>query len=207
VRELRAVAAAVIVLARHGQSTTNATGLVVGRADPPLSELGQRQARALAGLLGDVATTWSSPLRRARETADLAAPGVAVEVRESFIEIDYGALEGRPLAEISASEWRDFETDQMARRGSGESLRSVDERVHAELDGLMGDPDSLLHEADRHLLIVTHFSPINSAVAWALGVAGPVTGRTRLDNGSLTTIGVRRGHPALVRFNVVPGLT
>jgi broad specificity phosphatase PhoE len=197
----------VIVLARHGQSTTNAAGLVVGRADPPLSELGKSQARALAGLLGDVATAWSSPLQRARETAALAAPGVAVEVRESFIEVDYGLLEGRPLAEVSASEWRDFETDQMSRRGGGESLRSVDERVHAELDRLMGDPGSLLHQAHRHLLIVTHFSPINSAVAWALGVAGPVTGRTRLDNGSLTTIGVRRGHPALVRFNVVPPIT
>ncbi len=196
-----------IVLARHGESVTNAAGLLVGRSDPPLTAHGERQARALADLLEGVAAAWTSPLERARATAALAAPHVEAEVRESFIEVDYGELEGQPLHTLRAEQWRDFETDHTTRLGGGESLASVDERVHAELDALLADPGSLLNSNDRHLLIVSHVSPIKSAVAWALGVGGAVAWRTRLFNGSATTIGTRHGTPALVHFNVVPRLT
>ena len=58
-----------IVLIRHGQTTTNAKGLLVGRSNPELTELGERQARALRPLLGGVQEVWTSPLERARATA------------------------------------------------------------------------------------------------------------------------------------------
>ena len=58
-----------ILLIRHGQTTTNAQNLLVGRSDPPLTELGQRQARALRPLLDGVEEVWTSPLQRARSTA------------------------------------------------------------------------------------------------------------------------------------------
>lgn len=196
-----------IVLARHGQSTSNAEGRLVGRTDAPLTELGVRQARALAPLVGEVAAVWTSPLERARRTAALIAPDALAEVRDSLVEVDYGELEGRPLSAVSARDWLDFASDHGSRLGGGESLASVDARVHAELDALLADESSLLHEPDRNLLIVSHVSPIKSAVVWALGVPGSVAWRTRLDNGSLTTIGVRRGAPTLISFNVVPRLT
>jgi broad specificity phosphatase PhoE len=43
-------------------------------------------------------------------------------------------------------------------------------------------------------------------MVWALGVPGSVAWRTRLDNGSITTISIRRSTPALVHFNMVPAL-
>lgn len=195
-----------IILIRHGQTTTNAQGLLVGRSDPSLTELGERQAIALRPLLGDVVEVWASPLRRARSTAQLAVPDVAFVIRESFIEVDYGDLDGQPLSKVSGAQWEAFETDHSVAIGNGESLASVDARVHAELDALLADRESLLHSPDRHLAIVSHVSPIKSAMAWALGVPGSVAWRSRLDNGSITTIASRRRSPTLIHFNMVPRL-
>jgi probable phosphoglycerate mutase len=194
----------VIYLIRHGQSTTNELGLLVGRSDPRLTELGQRQARALTPWLGNVDDVWVSPLVRARETAELALPEYAQTVRESFIEVDYGELDGTSLAEITTEHWRSFEFEHEHAFGGGESLADVDKRVHAELDGLLDDDSSLLHSSSRHLAIVSHVSPIKSAVTWALGVPGSTSWRMRLENGSMTVIGVRARGPQLIRYNVVP---
>ena len=118
-----------IALVRHGQSTTNAAGLLVGRSDPHLTELGERQARALAPWLKDVKEVWVSPLARARETAALAMPGRPLIVKDSFIELDYGTLEGQPAAAMAGGGWRDLEVSHDAPFGDGESLAAVDERV------------------------------------------------------------------------------
>lgn len=193
-----------IILIRHGQTTTNEKGLLVGRSDPGLTDFGERQSRALVPLLVGVREVWTSPLARARATAALALPGVEATVKESFIEVDYGYLDGQPLNVVSGDQWRTFETDHASALGDGESLASVDARVHAQLDALLADRTSLLHDPEHHLAIVSHVSPIKSALVWALGVPGSVAWRTRLDNGSITTITVRRNTPALVHFNLVP---
>jgi len=203
---VRSIAPAVIILIRHGQSVTNARSLLVGRSDPELSELGRRQARALAAHLDNVGELWVSPLRRARATAALAVENVEPVVKTSFVEVDYGILEGEPLSALSPTQWQYFERDHELAFGGGESLAAVDRRVCGELDSLLRDESSFLHSFTTHLVIVSHVSPIKSAVAWALGVGGTVAWRLRVDNGSLTTIGVRRGVPSLVRFNVVPAL-
>ncbi len=176
----------------------------MGRSDPSLTELGVRQAEALRPFVSEAKQVWTSPLSRARETANLAVPHVVPVVKESFIEVDYGELEGEPISVVSPEQWRQFESDHDVALGHGESLASVDARVHGELDELLADSESLLHQAHDHLVIVSHVSPIKSAMVWALGVSGAVAWRTRLDNGSLTMIGTRRSAPMLVKFNVVP---
>jgi probable phosphoglycerate mutase len=197
----------VIILIRHGQTTTNEKGLLVGRSDSELTELGERQALALRPLLGGVREVWASSLRRSRVTAALAVPHLEATVNDAFIEVDYGTLEGQPLSVVSAEQWRAFEGDHYkALGGDGESLASVDQRVHAVLDALLADRSSLLHSHQHHLAVVSHVSPIKSAMVWALGVPGSVAWRTRLDNGSITTISIRRSTPALVHFNMVPAL-
>jgi probable phosphoglycerate mutase len=197
----------VIILIRHGQTTTNEKGLLVGRSDSELTELGERQALALRPLLGGVREVWASSLRRSRVTAALAVPHLEATVNDAFIEVDYGTLDGQPLSVVSAEQWRAFEGDHYkALGGDGESLASVDQRVHAVLDALLADRSSLLHSHQHHLAVVSHVSPIKSAMVWALGVPGSVAWRTRLDNGSITTISIRRSTPALVHFNMVPAL-
>jgi probable phosphoglycerate mutase len=197
----------VIILIRHGQTTTNEKGLLVGRSDPELTKLGERQALALRPLLGGVREVWASSLQRARVTAQLAVPHIEASVNDSFIEVDYGSLDGQPLSVVSAEQWRVFESDHHKALGEdGESLASVDQRVHSVLDALLADRSSLLHSHELHLAIVSHVSPIKSAMVWALGVPGSVAWRTRLDNGSITTISIRQSTPALVHFNMVPAL-
>ena len=195
-----------IILIRHGQTTTNARQLLVGRSDPSLTELGERQARALRSMLDNVTAVWTSPLARARATASLALPHLDAHVKESFIEVDYGTLDGQPLSAVSSEQWRVFEHDHTVAFGGGESLASVDQRVHAELDALLADTSSLLHRKDEHLAIVSHVSPIKSAMVWALGVPGSVAWRMQLSNGSITTITTRSSTPALLHYNVVPPL-
>ena len=195
----------VILLIRHGQTTTNAQGLLVGRSDPPLTARGRQQALDLRPWLAGVEEVWSSPLHRARETAALAMPDLPARECAAVIEVDYGVLDGSPLSVVSAEEWRQFEADHEIAIGGGESLAAVDRRVHALLDELLGERASLLHQPERHLAIVSHVSPIKSAAIWALGAPGGTVWRTRLDNGSLTVIGTRGAVPSLVRFNAVPG--
>jgi broad specificity phosphatase PhoE len=203
---MRAPAGAVIILIRHGQSTANAQGLLVGRSDPELTERGAQQALALHAYLEGVQEVWTSPLRRARATAALAFPGIEASLNAAFIEVDYGSLDGHPIAQVTSEQWRDFESDHTMALGNGESLSAVDQRVHGQLDALLADRASLLYQADRHLAIVSHVSPIKSAVAWALGVPGSIAWRMRLENGSLTMVGSRGHTPQLIRFNVVPAL-
>jgi probable phosphoglycerate mutase len=195
---------AVLILIRHGQTTSNAQGLLVGRSDPDLTERGREQALALRHYLRDIEHVVSSPLSRALETAELAVPHITPIVDEAFIEVDYGTLEGHALTEVPLEQWRSFEEDHTLALGGGESLAALDERVHLRLNQWMADPDNLLHHPSQHIVVASHVSPIKSALAWALGVSGGVAWRSRLDNGSVTTITSRRGAPLLVTFNVVP---
>ncbi len=193
-----------IFLIRHGQSTTNQLGLLVGRSNPPLTEYGRDQARRLVPHLLDVREVWCSPLDRAYETARLAVPGIEPVVKDSFIEVDYGSLDGTSLASITDEQWHDFEGHHERPLLDGESLVEVDARVYAELDALMEDPTSLLHAEDEHLAIVSHVSPIKSATTWALGVHGSAAWRLRIDNGSMTVLAVRHATPTAIRVNVLP---
>jgi broad specificity phosphatase PhoE len=196
----------VIIFIRHGQTTSNAARLLVGVSDPALTKLGERQARALRPFLLNVKEVWTSPLVRARATAELAVPNLPALVKPTFIEVDYGSLDGQPLNRVTEEQWRAFEHDHNTAFGDGESLASVDQRVHAELDELLTDQTSLLHDATSHLAIVSHMSPIKSAMTWALGVSGSVAWRMNLSNGSMTTVGSRMWTPSLMNYNVVPPL-
>lgn len=92
-------------LARHGETGDNAAGRILGRRDPPLSATGAAQAEALAERLSGtgVAAIWTSPLRRARDTAELvgAALGLEPQVLEELVESDRGDWEGRLVADLA----------------------------------------------------------------------------------------------------------
>jgi probable phosphoglycerate mutase len=92
-----------LFLVRHGESTWNADGRWQGQADPPLTDLGERQARsaALAVAALDPAFVVASDLERARRTADLLAPsGVAVELDPAFRERHAGEWTGLTREQI-----------------------------------------------------------------------------------------------------------
>jgi len=83
-----------LFLIRHGRSVWNATGRIQGCADPPLDVVGREQARRLAERLrqGTLVALYTSPLQRARETADIIGQALGVEVvpDERLKEYDVG---------------------------------------------------------------------------------------------------------------------
>lgn len=184
-----------IVFARHGQTAPNRDGLVLGRADPELTEEGHRQAALLgAALSGErVTAIVTSPLVRARQTADVvaAACGVPVTVDDRLVEIDWGAWEGRPAGSLAVVDVDRSKDDGTA--PEGESLDSLSRRVES----------FCVESLDREGLVVavSHVSPIKAAAAWALGVDGTVAWRMFLGLASITRVGRARTLPVLLSFN------
>ena len=185
-----------IVFARHGQTAPNRDGLVLGRADPELTDEGHRQAVLLgAALAGEpVAAIRSSPLVRARQTAEAIASacGVPVTVDDRLLEIDWGAWEGRPATHVGVADLDRLKADD-GTAPEGESLESLSRRVESFCVETM--------EEDGLVVAVSHVSPIKAATAWALGVDGAVAWRMFLGLASITRVGRGRTSPILLSFN------
>jgi broad specificity phosphatase PhoE len=190
----------VIYIVRHGRTEHNASGLLLGRLDPPLDELGRSQAEALAASLPRVDRLICSPLARTRETA--AAFGMDPIVDERWIELDYGEYDGRPLGEIRSETWQQWRSDLDFAPPGGESLRQLGVRVRSALDGLIADGSA----ADRTTVIVTHVSPIKAAVCWALGVDDLTAWRLWVAPASITRIGTTPRGGVLHSFNEITHL-
>lgn len=185
-----------IVFARHGQTVANRDGLIQGRIDAPLTELGVEQARLLAEALSSVepALLVTSPLLRAAQTAAEIGRrcGVDVKTDDRLLELDYGDWDGRRLADIDPHDWVAWRDDPTRTLPGGESVPAVRERIASfcreHLDG-------------RTVVAVSHVTPIKAAVVWALGADDTIGWRTHLDVASLTRIGGRPDNPVLRSFN------
>lgn len=182
-----------LILVRHGRTEANASGLLLGRADPPLDLVGEAQAAAVASQLGGVAEVVTSPLLRSRATADAMAATPAVDDR--WIEVSYGDWEGRPLEDIPSSTWLAWAADATFAPPGGESLATLGERVRAACEDLV----EAATETD--VVVVSHVSPIKAAVAWALGVPDEVAWRLYLAPASITRIDFRGARRVLHSFN------
>jgi 2,3-bisphosphoglycerate-dependent phosphoglycerate mutase len=159
-----------ILLARHGETDWNRTSRFQGHADPPLNRTGRRQAAELAAALADeeLAAVYSSPLRRALETAAAvaAAHGLAVTALEALREVDVGSWEGLTSAEVERRFPEQFARwlDHGQGWDDGESYDEMGDRVVAGLLEL-----AAAHEGER-IVAVTHGGPIRAALAFADGV-------------------------------------
>ena len=190
-----------LIVVRHGQTEANARGVLLGRSDPPLDDIGRDQAAAVAAALsplGPEVRVITSPLTRTRETAAIVAGEGPVEVDERWIELDYGSLEGVPVLDVPAETWQAWRRDPDFSPGGGETLHALGERVAAACDELFADA------VDRDVVVVTHVSPVKAAVAWALGVGDEVTWQLYVAPGSITRIAPRQFGPVLSAFNVTP---
>ncbi len=184
-----------LIIARHGRTPANASGELLGRRDPGLDELGERQAAAIGRALAGADRVVSSPLQRCRQTA--AAIGGPVEIDDRFIELDYGELEGTPVADVPAATWAAWRADTAWQPAGGESLERLAVRVWAALDDLIDEA------AERDVVVVSHVSPIKAALAWALGVGVETQWRSFVAQASISHIATRGGVPSLHSFNEV----
>jgi broad specificity phosphatase PhoE len=148
-----------IYLVRHGQTEFNRERRIQGHVDSPLTELGVRQAQAVGRLLRDLIREpdgWrmvSSPLGRARTTADLIAAslgGLPVELDDRLKEMSWGAYDGRLRAELEAEQPDTFgRTGWAFDAATGETYDEVTARLSAWLAELPPEPE-------RRIICVSH---------------------------------------------------
>lgn len=147
-----------IYLLRHGETEFNRLGRYQGRADSPLTGLGQAQARAFGTRLAEHVSApviWTSPLPRAQETTRLlcaALPGAPVQIDERLQEISFGQWDGMTRAEI-AEGWPDARRAHPKRQWmfhapGGEGLQPLLARL--------GDVLASAAEDGRDIVLVSH---------------------------------------------------
>lgn len=102
----------VIYLARHGETAWSLSGQHTGLTDLPLTERGEANARQLGKRLAGLtfAKVFTSPLRRAARTCELAGFGAVAEKDRDLVEWNYGKYDGLRTAEIRAEapDWQLF---------------------------------------------------------------------------------------------------
>jgi probable phosphoglycerate mutase len=188
----------VLIVVRHGRTAANAAGLLQGRVDHDLDPNGRAQAVAIARVLEGVDRIVSSPLRRARATAE--AFGVDVTVDDRWIELDYGHWDELPIRDVAAEDWRAWRADPAFVPPGGESLVALQERVAAACDELVEE------STDHDVAVVTHVSPIKAAVSWALGTGPATTWRLNVAQASISRIRMGPNGPVLTSFNEIAHL-
>lgn len=166
----------VLILARHGRTSANASGVLAGRSrGVHLDDVGRTQAESAADRLRDVplAAAWTSPLERCRETAQtlLAGRGPKVRSERGLTECDYGDWTGEKLSTLTRrSLWKVIQSQPSAAIFPGgesmaamsaravEAVRRRDAEVRAE------------HGSAAIWLAVSHGDVIKSILADALGM-------------------------------------
>lgn len=139
----------IVYLARHGETSWSLSGQHTGLTDLPLTERGERNARRLGERLKGLnfAKVFTSPLKRAARTCELAGFGASAEVDRELVEWNYGDYEGRTSAEIlkERPDWPRSERGwQLFRDGcpGGESPQQVGaraDRVVGRVRAVRGD--------------------------------------------------------------------
>lgn len=174
-----------ILLARHGETDWNREGRFQGWADPPLNATGRAQAVDLSVQLmaEELAAVYSSPLRRAYETAEVVAASRGLEpvTVDALREVDVGSWSGLSRAEIEQrfpeqyARWLDYGQGWE----DGETYEQMVDRVVEALQELAEGRDG------ERILAVTHGGPMRAASAFADRVSyaearrrSPVVGNT-----------------------------
>jgi broad specificity phosphatase PhoE len=170
----------VLILVRHGESTGNAEGLLLGRIDSPLTQRGLEQARSLADTVAGATRLISSPLARARHTAEALG-----------------------LGDIPTEVWLEWRSDPTFTPPGGESLAAAGARVREACEELFAASDGPAR-GDGTVVVVSHVSPIKAAACWSLGIGDEGAWRLYLANASATRISWGPGGPVLAGFNHTP---
>ena len=189
------------LLLRHGQTALSAERRFAGRGDIRLTELGLEQARAAAVRLaqrGGVDLVLTSPLLRARQTAEIvaAAVGAPLEMDDDLAETDFGNWEGMTFGEVMAR-WPDemaaWMADPQIAPPGGESFAAVSVRVDAALDRLLG-----AHQGQT-VVVVSHVTPIKTIVCRAVLAPAAALFRIHLEVAALSEVAWFADGPALLR--------
>ena len=191
-----------LILARHGETAWNVEKVFRGRADVDLDRVGLKQAELLGKYLSnwELEAIYSSPLRRALDTANMVAgyQKVAVRVAEGLTDFDYGEWQSVPEQEVKKlypallNEWHS--NPHKVRTPGGESLEDVRRRVVE----LIND---ILPRHRGNVLLVSHRVVIKVLICYLLGLDNSHFWNIRQDVCGITTFDHVDGRFVLTRHN------
>ncbi len=193
-----------LIIVRHGESEWNRIHRYQGQLDAPLSELGLRQAEALATRLKaePIDYIYSSPLQRAARTAEAIAayhPRAPLAYSDALLEINHGEWQGKYAHEVEAlygpglREWREHPT--RSQMPGGESFSNVLKRT------LDFREELCRRHSDQSVLISTHDVVVKILVADALGMNMDRINRIWVTNASISVIEYGADLPYLVSLS------
>jgi broad specificity phosphatase PhoE len=188
---------------RHGQTEWNLVERFRGRADLSLDETGRRQAEAAASSLKNqqVAAIYSSPLRRALQTAEAIAKQLKLLVQplEGLIDLDLGSFQG-----LSAEEAREkdsklltmwLEQPHLVQFPQGESLDIVRQRVLGAVDELAAK------HKEQTVILVSHKVVCHVLMCAMLGLDNSHFWQVRQDVNAINIFELRDGVPLIISVN------
>lgn len=192
-----------LILVRHGETRWNQENRVLGHTEIELNEKGRKQAERLALTLKDetLAAIYSSPLRRARETAGEIARfhGLEVVTDDALKEVDAGELDGLTYQEMMErygdflKEW--IKNDPSLKMPGGESMAELQQRAWPVVERIVRDhPDGVV-------ILVSHSFAILSIICRAIGLSLSHFRRLRLSVASISIINFGERGTSLVLFN------
>jgi probable phosphoglycerate mutase len=188
--------AAQIVVVRHGETEWSASGRHTSATDLPLTEEGRRLAAMLTARLqaDSFSAVLSSPLRRARETCELAGYGERAQLTDDLKEWSYGEYEGLTTPEIRQRNpdwvlWRDG-------CPGGETPAEVGARADRVL--------ASLREVEGKALVFAHGHILRVLAARWLEMDSAAGSRLKLSAGGIGVLGFERETQALEQWNWTP---
>lgn len=187
-----------LVLLRHGETEWSRSGQHTGVTDIPLTPHGEEQARAVAEALTEFSfvLTLSSPLQRARRTAELA--GLTPEIDDDLIEWDYGGYEGLTTPEIRERlgyDWSVFRDGVVPGDTPGETVEEVAGRASRVVKRAL----EAMEHGDVALVGHGHYSRVLATVF--LQQEPRMGAKLLLDAGSLSVLEYEREEPAVRVWN------
>lgn len=199
-----------LIFIRHGQTQANADGRWQGWSDYPLTPLGQTQAQAvaqrLASIPDDFIALYTSPLLRARQTAQAISNALGLDATtvESLKEIDFGELNNISLEEMEAqhpnlfTRWQD-KSDMEFQWPGGEQRGKFFARAAAACDLILSNHSN--SSKQHSVIVVAHGGTLRACLAHLLPDQFGRWWTYSLDNAGLTRVQIDENEARLIVLN------
>ena len=195
-----------IIFLRHGQAENNTNRVLAGRRPGvPLTLTGLEQSEKIAKFLKpfNISTIYSSPIERAKKTAEIVSEHNSLEIKtdERLIELDMGKFTGMPYDEIFEKHGNVFlkfyEGDLEIAHNGVETFIELKKRILDIVDFVIREHNN------ENVLLVTHMDPIKALISTIMGLKANSLFELIIENASLTVFKEEQGKLTISAINVM----
>ncbi|ELP90503.1 phosphoglycerate mutase, putative [Entamoeba invadens IP1] len=187
-----------LIFVRHGETEWNNKKVIQGCTDIPLSEKGRQQAFELSKRIPEnVDVIYTSPLKRALETANIISEGKEVVISQDLIEPNFGSWEGKEFNSIG-----DMSAKEFVECTNGIPLGDAGNTVHTLSQTILGFLNSLVQTYEnKTVMLVSHGTWIKCALVGILEFPDRMYHQLGVCNASVTTVVYRKGYYCMTHLS------